>query len=271
LSGKVSSIIYEDDEKKTSFFSNKKRVPSIVPPFLMKIFRFITLATASMAILASCNQFYQVKSVKYADYGISTQIQNDSSILGLLKPYSDSVNLNMNDIVAEVATKLEKKKPESTLGNFMADACLFMARKKFVPNADVAFINYGGMRINAIYEGPLRRGTVYEAFPFDNLMVIVTIKGNLLKQYLDTIAREGGGGVAGISMVMHNKFAEEITINGRPLDEQATYIMVNSDYSSRGPVFEKLHLQETTYLIREAILDYCAWHKSQGKKISLLP
>ncbi len=177
----------------------------------------------------------------------------------------------MNDIVAEVATKLEKKKPGTTLGNFIADACLFMARQKFDAKADVAFVNYGGIRLNTIYEGPLRRGTVYEVMPFDNLMVLVSVKGDLLKQYLDGIAKEGGAGVAGVSMVMRNLKAEEIVVNGKPLDQRATYIMVNSDYSVRGPLFANVPRRETSYLIRDAILDYCDWHKRQGRQISYLP
>jgi 2',3'-cyclic-nucleotide 2'-phosphodiesterase (5'-nucleotidase family) len=256
--------------KKLLFFRLKKATFHS-SSFPMNKFRLIFLATALTVSISGCNQFYQPKSVQYADYGISSQLQSDSSIVRLLKPYSDSVNQRMNDTVAEVATKLEKKRPESTLGNFVADACLFMARQKFNPKAEVAFINYGGLRINAVYEGPLRRATVYEIMPFDNVMVMVPIKGNLLKQYLDGIAKEGGGGVAGISMVMRNKVAEQIKINGQPLDEETTYLMINSDYSSRGPIFENIEILQTTYLIREAILDYCAWHKNQGKKISVLP
>jgi 2',3'-cyclic-nucleotide 2'-phosphodiesterase (5'-nucleotidase family) len=237
----------------------------------MKIFRLIFLVAVLMVLISACNQYYNAQSVRYTDYAISSQLQEDSNILGLLKPYSDSVNHTMNDIVAEVATILEKKKPETTLGNFVADACLFMARQKFNAAADVAFVNYGGLRLSAVNPGALRRGTVYEVMPFDNLMVIVSIKGNQLKQYLDGVAREGGGGVAGVSMVMRNKNAEEIRINGKPLDGEAIYVMVNSDYSTRGSLFANVQRNETTYMIRDAILDYCEWHKRQGKKISLLP
>jgi len=40
----------------------------------------------------------------------------------VMKPYSDSVNKSMNDILGIADITLEKKSPEGTLGNFMVDA-----------------------------------------------------------------------------------------------------------------------------------------------------
>lgn len=177
----------------------------------------------------------------------------------------------MNDVMAELGTTLKKEQPDGTLGNFMADAYLSMARKKFDPSADVAFMNNGGIRLNNIQAGPLRRGSIYEVMPFDNLMVIVKITGAQLQQYLDYIAAEGGSGIAGVRMTIRDKKATEVFINDKPIDMAASYTMVNSDYAVNGGggfnLFKNMPFQKTGYLLRDAILDYSADFKASGKPI----
>jgi len=177
----------------------------------------------------------------------------------------------MNDVMAELGTTLQKQQPDGTLGNFLADAYLAMARKKFEPAADVAFMNNGGIRLNAIQAGPLPRGSIYEVMPFDNLLVIVKLTGTQLQQYLDHIAGEGGCGIAGIRMTIREKKATEVFIHDKPIDPMATYTMVNSDYTVNGGggfnLFKDMPIQKTGYLLRDAILDYSADFKASGKPI----
>ena len=52
----------------------------------------------------------------------------DSSVLNFLQPFSDSVNNSMNMVLGVSTVSMEKKLPESSLGNFMVDAFLTMAR-----------------------------------------------------------------------------------------------------------------------------------------------
>ena len=80
----------------------------------------------------------------------------------VMKPYSDSVNKSMNDILGIADITLEKKSPEGTLGNFMVDAFYTMAREKHNMAVDVAFINYGGIRLTQLPAGNVTRGKIFE-------------------------------------------------------------------------------------------------------------
>jgi 2',3'-cyclic-nucleotide 2'-phosphodiesterase (5'-nucleotidase family) len=97
------------------------------------------------------------------------------------------------------------------------------------------------------------------------------VKGTLLKQFLDHIAEEGGGGIAGLQMAIREKKAVNILIQGQPFDPEKTYTVVNSDYVVNGggrfTAFRGLPAQNTGYLLRDAILDYCAGYQSAGKTI----
>jgi 2',3'-cyclic-nucleotide 2'-phosphodiesterase (5'-nucleotidase family) len=218
----------------------------------------------------SCHKQFQPQSVQYAGYSVD-QVKTDSAVSNFLKPYSSKVGETMNDAMAQLGTTLKKEQPDGSLGNFMADAYLSMARKKFDPSADVAFMNNGGIRLNNIQAGPLRRGTIYEVMPFDNLMVIVKLTGGELQQYLDYIAAEGGSGIAGVRMTIRDKKATDVFVNDKPIETATSYTMVNSDYAVNGGggfnLFKSKPFQKTGYLLRDAILDYCADFKASGKPI----
>ena len=228
-----------------------------------------------LSILA-CHTPRPVSSVAFKDYVIGKGIKGDSAYEKMLMPYSDSVGKTMDQVLASADADLLKEVPNSSLGNFLADAYLFMAREKFDKLADVAFMNHGGVRINKIPAGPIQRRTIFEVMPFDNLLVIVEVKGNVLQAYLDKFASEGGGGgVAGLTMTIKNKKAINVLIAGKPISNEKIYHMVNSDYTVDGgggfQEFKKLKQQRTQYFLRDAILDYCVGQTALGKKINTEP
>ena len=79
--------------------------------------------------------------------------------------------------------------------------------------------------------------------------------------------------MAGISMKIRDKKAVEVLVNGKPLDPERTYKMVNSDYTldsgSGIQEFKTLKQQRSGYLMRDAIIDYCKHLQSSGKKITV--
>ena len=56
-------------------------------------------------LFASCTTTYQPSSVQYNDYRVNTKQTNSPEISSLLQPYSDSVNRNMNDVIAVFSTE----------------------------------------------------------------------------------------------------------------------------------------------------------------------
>jgi len=69
-------------------------------------------------------------------------------------------------------------KAESPLNNLVADLMLSAS-----PGADAAFNNAGGIRI-PLPKGPLRYGTLFEMFPFDNTLAILNISARQLASIL---------------------------------------------------------------------------------------
>ena len=226
-----------------------------------------------LALLLSCHTVQQQPvRADYNDYRITTGLPNDTALVRLLTPYRDSVDRSMNEVVGTADKALDKKQPEGTLGNFMVDAFFYGAEKAFGVKPDIGVLNYGGIRLTQLPAGPVTRGKVFELMPFDNLLVLQKVPGNVLQQFLDLTAEKKGWPVHGITMQIRNGKAVDVKVNGAPLDLNKVYTMVNSDYVANGgdqvAMLKTIPQQSTGYLQRDALFDYIRYLKSQGKNIS---
>ena len=216
--------------------------------------------------------FCQTSVIEFKDYTIDKQIKVDSSFITMLSPYADSIKHSMNTVIGFSITGLTKHQPESTLGNFMADAMKIMAEKKFNKKIAASFVNYGGIR-SYIPKGDITVGTVYELMPFDNLIVLQEISGKILQQLLDKTAASGGWPVAGITLTIKGKKAVNVLIDDKPIDENAKYVIANSDYVANGgddcSMLKGIPVQNINYLYRDALIEYILFITKQGKPISV--
>lgn len=233
--------------------------------------RFILFVYLIIGFVA-CNSSQVVTGIEFKDYAVNNEFNSDSNFLSMLKVYRDSVDKNMDEVFAYSKDELLKELPNSNLGNFLADAYLWAATNYTKRTIDVAFMNHGGIRVNRIPAANITRRNIFEVMPFDNTLVIINLKGSLLKSYLDFLAADGGGGgVAGLTYQIKDKKATNILINGYPLDPDKVYSMANSDYAVDGgggfTAFKSLEQNRTNYLQRDAILDYCKMHKNAGKQL----
>jgi len=234
----------------------------------MKKITNLFLLTAIL-IVVSCKTIYHTSNVEYDNYKIQTKTDYNSPGLEFLKPYSDSINKSMNDVIGENDKLLEKKLGTCTLGYFMTDAYLYIAKKEFKTNVDAAFFNYGGIRLLELPAGKITRGKLFELMPFDNLLVLQKIKGSLLKQYLDTLAMDGVINESGMTIQVSGKKVKDVKIGDKPLDEKMEYTIAISDYMiGTSALLKNIPVQNIGYLQRDALIEYLETLTQQGKKIT---
>ena len=218
----------------------------------------------------SCSTSYKTENVQYSNYRIQQYDEGSKSLASIVKPYSDSVNKLMNIVIGYNDARLEKKREGNTLGFFITDAYLEMAKQKFDAKVDAAFMNSGGIRLPEIPAGAITQGKIFELMPFDNLMVVLKIKGSLLKQYLDALAADEGVIESGITMQIVNKTAQQVLVGGKPLDLNGDYTIVHSDYvAMNSDLLKNIHRSTNGYLLRDALLDYVKSLNSQNKKVTV--
>ena len=218
----------------------------------------------------SCSTSYKTENVQYSHYRIQQYDEGSKSLATIIRPYSDSVNKLMNVVIGYNAAQLEKKNERNTLGFFIADAYLEMAKQKVDPKVDAAFMNSGGIRLPEMPAGAITQGKIFELMPFDNLMVLLKIRGSLLKQYLDALAADEGVIESGITMQIVNKTAQQVLVGGKPLDLNGDYTIVHSDYvAMNSDLLKNIHRSTNGYLLRDALLDYVKFINSQNKKVTV--
>lgn len=239
----------------------------------MRPLKYYLILISIYVFSAACQRHYLPQHLTHSGYEIAQNVSADTTLYNMLKPYRDSLAHSMNDELGVLSEDLKKALPDGTLGNFIADAYLGMARTRYNKEAQMAFMNHGGIRLNSIPAGKIKRGTIYEVMPFDNQMVIMEVQGRILKNYLDIIAKDGGGGVAGIRFTIKDRKAVSIEIGGKPLEDEKMYIMVNSDYVVNGGGgfngFRDLPQNRPGYLLRDAIIDYCLSFRNAGRDINI--
>lgn len=232
------------------------------------MFKKIFLYLGLVSLVVGCAvQPFQLSS---SNYKVSDYPTKDTTLTKLIAPYKDSLSKTMNAVIGFSVYGLTKKQPESNIGNFMANAMLTTAAVKFNTKVDAAFVNYGGIR-SYIPKGDITIGKIYELMPFDNMIVLQQINGEVLQQFLNHIASRNGWPIAGIRFAIKEKQAVNVMINGEPLNPKSTYIIANSDYVANGgdncDMLRKLPQQNINYIFRDALIEYVKQQTALGNSI----
>lgn len=159
----------------------------------------------------------------------------DHPISAIIAPYKRTLDEQMNITIGTSAKRLYKQQPESSLGNWIADAIQHQGRKFSRKAISASIQNYSGIQTPEIPEGPVSLGKMFELMPYDNLLVIVEMSGKQLVQLFDHIAADGGWPVsAEVQFILHDKKAKKITINRKLLISDQTYYIAMPDYIANG-------------------------------------
>lgn len=193
------------------------------------------LGLAGLALLTACSpkQHYITTDHQTLNIIISDTIAMDTAMANFLKPYKLQLDSNMNQVIGYSDVSLTKALPECNMGNFAADAQLDAARK-LQDEVQASVVNYGGLRIPFIPKGAITKGRIYELMPFDNMVTIVDLPGKVLQQFCDHMARRKGWPVSGIAYQIRDGKAEQVLIQGRPVNPQLVYKVAVSDYIANG-------------------------------------
>ena len=204
----------------------------------MKRFRFSFLLLFLLAFSACTT--YRVEKSETANIHLDSLINIPISqkVEGMIKPYRDKVNADMTEVLCQSSEALYGGRPESPLTNYCADLVLeesnrFCAGKYPKMKIDVSMLNSGGLRI-PLPKGEIKTMTLFELMPFENEIVFLKLKGEVMLEFINHMAARGGEGVSGLRFGIKKDKAIQPEIGGKPLDTAQTYWLVTSDYIADG-------------------------------------
>ena len=178
--------------------------------------------------LTIANGEFDTELVKTETY-TKTDADVDAYIAEINESYAELGNRKIGESKVELITHNEEgvrlvRTAETNLGNLCSDALFF------VTNADVSYVNGGGLRA-PIKSGDMTFNDIYSVFPFNNRIVTAEITGQVLLDMLEMSMRsypqEDGAfpHMSGITFSVNKSIPSSIKV-----DENGFFTKVDGDY-----------------------------------------
>ena len=229
-------LIFKFGYKVTTFFAYiKKKVYlcSVKNVYTMQKSFFLILL---LAVLSSCGHRplrVTGATTEAIPVNESADAIQDSGYLAELAPIQENMEREMNVQLGYAPEALWVDAPECPMVNWASDALWEAAKKAYDGRVDIAIVNVGGIRCSWP-AGPITKRNVFELMPFDNRLVVLTLKGEDVLALCESFAQYGGQGVAGMRVKIVNGHVADVQIGGKSLDTKALYTVATSDYLSGG-------------------------------------
>ena len=189
----------------------------------------------SVAFTACTKQPVQVTSVTTEALPVDARADGvqDAAYIAYLAPTKADLEREMNVQIGYAPERLWVREPECPMLNWATDALWEAAKKVYPGKLNIAIVNMGGMRCEWP-QGPITKGHVFELMPFDNHLVVLTLKGEDIISLCESFAQYGGQGVAGMRVTVIDGHLADVQVGGKPVNPKALYTVATSDYLSGG-------------------------------------
>jgi 2',3'-cyclic-nucleotide 2'-phosphodiesterase (5'-nucleotidase family) len=198
----------------------------------------------------------------------------DPAIEAFVEGYRRELSRGLERVVFRSPRRLsfaDLQEGESPLGNLVAD----VIRER--TGADIGMMNAGGIRA-AFPRGDVTVGDVMRVLPFENRLVVATMRGSQVRALLDRIARRigkrGFAHFSGVRYVVRGDRAGEIVVTGvgekpgeggEPLEPNRAYRVATIDFVAEGgdghtAFADALALEETDVVLSDAVGEYLRAH-----------
>lgn len=232
-----------------------------------------------LGFLFSCGIQYSVQSYEAQLILLdSVNAPKDSAVKAMIEPFRFELEKEMNTVIGYSEKDMRKATPEGLLNNLVADivfqqALVYLKENQINIKPDICLLNMGGLRAD-LPKGHVKVSNIFEIMPFDNLITVITLNAEQMIALFDYVAKTEGMPLSGAKMGIKDGKAENIYIGDNPFRaEDKNYYVVTSDYLADGGdsmIFfaDPVARTETSYYIRDAIIDYIVDMDMQGKKIN---
>ena len=228
--------------------------------------KFIVILFGLLLFVSCHKQPVQISSVttEMIPVDASADAIQDTNYLAQLAPYKAHLANEMSVQIGYTPERMWVGEPECPMLNWASDALWEAAKQVYPGTVDIAIVNMGCMRCEWP-AGPITRESVYELMPFDNRLVVLTLKGEDILALCESFARYGGQGVAGIRVTIIDGQVADVQVGGKALKMKATYKVATSDYLAGGTDHMEALTRYTDYwnsdlLIRNLYLESVRQH-----------
>jgi 5'-nucleotidase len=263
LGGPIVDIVRGITPKVKVVVSAHTHLPYICPNF-QGTGKLVTSASSFGRLITDIDlvidhQTKEITSATARNVIVTRDVPADAAEVALLDKYvtksAPIANVIVGSITADI-TQAATPAGESALGDVIADAQLFSTEQDHHGNADVAFMNPGGIRRDLIYAnspggepaGQVTYGELFDVQPFNNLLQTKTFTGAQIYQLLEQ-QWSGGNAASPRILQVSNGFSYSydstrpntsrvipgsVMIGGVPVDPFASYRVTMNNFLGGG-------------------------------------
>lgn len=210
----------------------------------------------SILLIISCGD----SAVLHDSIAISAQLGADSATEAFIRPFRENMKEDMARVLVRSNGPILRGRPDSPLGSLMADLVLKEAQEmadSLQVTVNACMLNIGGFRID-LPEGDITVAHVYELMPFENVINLVLLTEEGVKQMTKHLVKVKGQPVAGMRLTATEGRENALEINGKPYKGGPLWV-VTSDYLADGGDHmaffeERLQRIESGRMLRDVLM-----------------
>lgn len=227
-------------------------------------------------LMTGCTEHARITRIDARPMGVTASLDAtpDSTCLAIVAEYRDLVVEKQSPVLGTCTTLMEMILPECELGNFAADAIRHAGNQANGAPVDLAITNKGGLR-NVFNPGNITVGDIYNMFPFENFLFLLTLNGKQLTILFEQVAAAGGQCISGAKLVITSDGKlVSATIGGKPVHPEASYRIATIDYLAEGNDGLSILAEGTNRhlcedgVMRNVVTDYITTFTQRGEPIS---
>ncbi len=225
-----------------------------------------------VGLLMSCQNQPELVKIKGQQMAIDSNLTKENSLDEYIEPYRNAIQEEMNRPLSYTNKAMFKSdNPLNTaIGNMMADAVFEMAnpifKSRHKDSIDGVLLNYGGIR-SGINQGVISTRTAYNIMPFENMVVVAELDAESIKAMINYLAKnQVAHPISNIQLrIKNNSEILDFKINGKPINDDKTYLIATSDYLLQGGdnmnFFKNAkQVYSLDYKLRNLFIDYFIKH-----------
>ena len=202
--------------------------------------------------------------------------KNENLSGSIIAKYSPTIDPLMEKI-GHTTEEMRVFTPESPLSNLAADIIYnfgdsYLHKNGCKKGLDLALTNFGGIRTD-LPKGNINSFNILSIFPFNNNVVILDIKGAVLREMFENFAKKGRTeALSGVKVVIEHNKLKKLLIGGKKLKDNKMYKIATIDFLLGGgdglySLKKADKVTATNAVLRDVITNYIKAETAAGRDI----
>jgi 5'-nucleotidase/UDP-sugar diphosphatase len=175
---------------------------------------------------------------------VTPDITDDVKVAAVVEKYWQPIAARYGEVLGQADGDFASRFDDRAEYNLVSDAV------REIYGTEVEFENNGGVRA-PIVAGPITRGDAIAVDPFENTVVTFSITGREIRQILQRHAP----GVSGLRYRLVNGELGEVTVGGKPLEDDRVYAGASNSYFA-GYALKGIAVKDTGRVRLDVLIEY---------------